>query len=608
MRSPALLLPAIVSLGCALLPVALAAQRAEPRAALGVVDESRPPEPPSRVFEAAKGASLSSLAALGEAASEAGDRLRAVAEWNARGAVPRRNGFDRELPAPVAVDLGGDLLARPDGGYRGGILARRAGDLVWGAQVSVAGAFRLRLHLDRVHLPAGARLWVYGADGLSSRPFGAELTGPGGDLWTPSVAGPTVSIEARVPGAALAAGRTSSFRLDRVMEIVRLDPETGEPLTSAADLTVRSTSCLKDATCIAESTFTNVTNVRHAIALIGNVDSSGHFAAECTGELLNDSDDKTTIPYLLTANHCLSTQAEASTLESFFDDETATCNGATPALGTLPRVIGATLMATSKNSDFTLLKLAAFPDNKRYLLGWDARVASLPEGTKLHQISHPFARPQSYSEGTVELHPRFLCPNEDGAPLNDLTKFVYLQPTFGGTFVGSSGSAILLDGGLVVGQLSDGCGPNPPDGCDYRNLCANGAFSATYPMVAQFLNPGPSPCMPDDATLCLNQNRFKVSVQWATPQGTSGNGHAVALSGDTGYFWFFDSGNVEVVTKVLNACGFNDRFWFFAGGLTNVRTTINVTDTVTAASRQYFNHQFTAFQPVQDTAAFETCP
>src|SRR6202035_3927771 len=173
MRSPALLLPAIVSLGCALLPVALAAQRAEPRAALGVVDESRPPEPPSRVFEAAKGASLSSLAALGEAASEAGDRLRAVAEWNARGAVPRRNGFDRELPAPVAVDLGGDLLARPDGGYRGGILARRAGDLVWGAQVSVAGAFRLRLHLDRVHLPAGARLWVYGADGLSSRPFGA---------------------------------------------------------------------------------------------------------------------------------------------------------------------------------------------------------------------------------------------------------------------------------------------------------------------------------------------------------------------------------------------------------------------------------------------------
>jgi hypothetical protein len=63
-----------------------------------------------------------------------------------------------------------------------------------------------------------------------------------------------------------------------------------------------------------------------------------------------------------------------------------------------------------------------------------------------------------------------------------------------------------------------------------------------------------------------------------------------------------------VVTKVLDACSFASRYWFFAGGLTDVRALITVTDTQTAAVRTYLNRQGTAFQPIQDTAAFETCP
>jgi hypothetical protein len=51
------------------------------------------------------------------------------------------------------------------------------------------------------------------------------------------------------------------------------------------------------------------------------------------------------------------------------------------------------------------------------------------------------------------------------------------------------------------------------------------------------------------------------------------------------------------------------RHWVFAAGLTDVETEIvTVTDTLDGASRRYLNAAGTAFQPVQDTDAFATCP
>ena len=47
----------------------------------------------------------------------------------------------------------------------------------------------------------------------------------------------------------------------------------------------------------------------------------------CTGTLLNDSDDKTFIPYFLTAHHCLSLETEANDAEFYFDYRASTCDG-----------------------------------------------------------------------------------------------------------------------------------------------------------------------------------------------------------------------------------------------------------------------------------------
>ena len=119
---------------------------------------------------------------------------------------------------------------------------------------------------------------------------------------------------------------------------------------------------------------------------------------------------------------------------------------------------------------------------------------------------------------------------------------------------------------------------------------------------------GPSTnCTATSTSLCLNNGRFRVTASWQTTTA-SGVGTAVAETTDTGLFWFFSANNIELILKVVNGCSFNNRYWVFAGGLTNVAVTITVTDTQSGAVRTYSNFQGAAFQPIQDTNAFATCP
>ncbi|MDQ5870718.1 MAG: hypothetical protein M3547_00740 [Acidobacteriota bacterium] len=111
-------------------------------------------------------------------------------------------------------------------------------------------------------------------------------------------------------------------------------------------------------------------------------------------------------------------------------------------------------------------------------------------------------------------------------------------------------------------------------------------------------------CSADATTLCLGGGRYQVRAAFRTPQGVTGNGVAVSLTGTTGYFWFFSPDNAEVFVKVLDGCPVNSRKWVFASGMTNVNVTLTVTDTVTGATRSYVNPINTPFAPIQDTAAF----
>src|SRR5262249_20106166 len=112
-----------------------------------------------------------------------------------------------------------------------------------------------------------------------------------------------------------------------------------------------------------------------------------------------------------------------------------------------------------------------------------------------------------------------------------------------------------------------------------------------------------APCAAGPSTLCLSGERFSVSVQWKDFQGRTGQGQAVRLTTDTGYFWFFNAANCELVVKVLDARAINQRFWVFFGALSNVEYTLSVTDTATGAAKNYVNPSG-QFASVGDTSAF----
>jgi len=110
-------------------------------------------------------------------------------------------------------------------------------------------------------------------------------------------------------------------------------------------------------------------------------------------------------------------------------------------------------------------------------------------------------------------------------------------------------------------------------------------------------------CTPGDSNLCLGGNRFRVETTWRDFEDNTGSGHAIPLSGDTGYFWFFDDANVELILKVLDGRAINGHFWVFYGALSNVEYTIDVTDTETGETRRYTNPSG-EFGSVCDTSAF----
>ncbi|HYX25112.1 MAG TPA: hypothetical protein VFC23_13245, partial [Thermoanaerobaculia bacterium] len=102
--------------------------------------------------------------------------------------------------------------------------------------------------------------------------------------------------------------------------------------------------------------------------------------------------------------------------------------------------------------------------------------------------------------------------------------------------------------------------------------------------------------------LCLAGNRFRAQVTWKAGN-LGGAAQAVSLSGDTGYFYFLDPANVELMVKVLDGRPLNGSFWVFFGALSNLEYTLTVTDTATGAVKTYHNPSG-QFASVGDTTAF----
>jgi len=147
---------------------------------------------------------------------------------------------------------------------------------------------------------------------------------------------------------------------------------------------------------------------------------------------------------------------------------------------------------------------------------------------------------------------------------------------------------------------------------NFRVRAENASGLSPYSNVAGAATDAvPAPCAAGPSTLCLGDGgRFKAEIAWVSSTA-SGMGNAVTVPSapDSGLFYFFNPGNIEMLVKVLNACSppFS-RYWVFFAATTNVRFTLTVTDTQTNKVKVYFNPLNQAAAPLQDTDAFATCP
>ncbi|REJ85629.1 MAG: hypothetical protein DWQ36_25220 [Acidobacteria bacterium] len=183
-------------------------------------------------------------------------------------------------------------------------------------------------------------------------------------------------------------------------------------------------------------------------------------------------------------------------------------------------------------------------------------------------------------------------------------------------FVAGGGGAVTINGtniganfrgnGYAAGTTAFGGGD-----IDGANLQIQGGPSATIVRTGDGGGggepPDTSPCAEDAG--CVLDDRFEVIVTVVDGQGVTRAGIPNDLTNDTDWFYYegLDPNNVEVFVKVpAGTCGLNNFFWVFAGGATDVDVTIRVRDTDTGEVRTYTRTG--AFQAVNDTGAFATCP
>lgn len=116
-------------------------------------------------------------------------------------------------------------------------------------------------------------------------------------------------------------------------------------------------------------------------------------------------------------------------------------------------------------------------------------------------------------------------------------------------------------------------------------------------------------CAAGPNSLCLQKGRFRVKLEAKDPRtGRTGAGEASQESDTFGYFTLAsltgDPNNPEVFMKLLDGRTFNQRFWVFGDVLSDMETTLTVTDTETGQVATYRKESGRACGGILDVQAF----
>jgi hypothetical protein len=167
-------------------------------------------------------------------------------------------------------------------------------------------------------------------------------------------------------------------------------------------------------------------------------------------------------------------------MEAFWKDQTSTCNGTPPSLGSLKTSTGATLLATGATSDFTFVMINGALPSGLFWAGWTSSI--VPSNTNSASIHHPSGDFKRISFGKNAL----AAP--DCAPGTNVSggSHIHINWTSGPTEHGSSGAGIFrADTQQLYGQLH--CGFSA---CGNVTNDSYGSFFVTFPSISTLLQGG----------------------------------------------------------------------------------------------------------------------
>lgn len=291
-----------------------------------------------------------------------------------------------------------------------------------------------------------------------------------GGWWTASVEGDTAAVMVRS-----AHSETPQLQVVEVAHYF-LDPVS----------LLKQASCNNPIACETNATIQQISSAVGRYAF-----SSGFSSFVCSGSLLNNPNTQTLEPYFLTANHCISSQAEVNSMEVFWDYRIDVCaGGVAPSLNSLLRSEGDQLLGTSGVYDGTLIRLDSVSPGAfgRAYLGWTLTAPTV--GADMLGIHHPGGSHMRISFGDVTV------PEENAAGFQDQIRVEWFD---GVTEGGSSGSPLMFRSGdfRVFGMLSNGavhvCPENAQLNYDYY-----ASFARFFPSISAYLTGSSAPPALDD--------------------------------------------------------------------------------------------------------------
>lgn len=93
------------------------------------------------------------------------------------------------------------------------------------------------------------------------------------------------------------------------------------------------------------------------------------------------------------------------------------------------------------------------------------------------------------------------------------------------------------------------------------------------------------------STAFVRGDRFRLTAEWRSFDGTNGAGQRYGTSADSAEFWFFSPSNIELIAKVIDGSPLNQRYWVFSAALSNVQFDLTVFDRQARSARLYHNDE-----------------